>query len=69
MAEYCLDCWNRFNHTEKTERDYVLSRTPSLCEGCRQWKPVIVKARQCKALYDVLTTCKMACKSVPRKDN
>ena len=34
MAEFCLDCWNRMNHTRQTERDCLLSNGRELCEGC-----------------------------------
>ena len=41
MAELCLDCWNRMNHTRKTERDYVLSNGRDLCEGCGKFCRVV----------------------------
>ncbi len=53
MAEFCLDCWNKMNHTQDTERDWILSETPDLCEGCGQWKPAIVIPRERKLLYDL----------------
>ena len=53
MAEFCLECWNRFNHTKTTQRDWILSKGPDLCEGCGQWKPVIIKLRRVKLLYDL----------------
>lgn len=53
MAEFCLDCWNRMNKTHCGERDYILSRGLDLCEGCGQWKRVIVIRRRIPALYDV----------------
>lgn len=43
MAEFCLDCWNRMNGTSYTERDVVTDM--DFCEGCEQWKPVIVVTR------------------------
>jgi len=53
MAEYCLDCWNKMNHAHDTERDWILSDELDLCEGCGQWKPVIVTIRRHKLLYDL----------------
>ena len=51
MAEFCLDCWNKLNKSNFTEKDYVISREPDLCEECGQWKPVIVRARRFPTLY------------------
>jgi len=51
MAEFCLDCWNKLNKKEFTEKDYVLSGELDLCEECGQWKPVIVRVRRFPALY------------------
>ena len=53
MAEFCLACWNRLNHTESTGRDWLLSKEPDLCEGCGEWKAVIVRPRRAKLLYDL----------------
>lgn len=41
------------NHTQDTERDWVLSDDLDLCEGCGQWKPVLVTVRRHKLLYDL----------------
>ena len=51
MAEFCLDCWNKLCEADATEKEYVLSREPDLCEQCGQWKPVIVRRRIFPALY------------------
>ncbi|MBS5702908.1 MAG: hypothetical protein KHW93_03605 [Butyricicoccus pullicaecorum] len=53
MAEFCLDCWNMINNTKYTERDWVLSRGLELCEGCGEYKQVIVRERRLKFLYDI----------------
>lgn len=53
MAEFCLECWNALNDTKYTERDLVLSRFPDLCEGCEQYKKVVVRERRLKFLYDM----------------
>ena len=53
MAEFCLDCWNMVNNTKYTERDWVLSRGLELCEGCGEYKQVIVRERRLKFLYDI----------------
>ena len=51
MAEFCLDCWNKLNKTQFTEKEYVLSKELDLCEECGQWKQVIVRVRRIPALY------------------
>lgn len=51
MAEFCLDCWNKLSSKRFTEKDYVLSRKPDLCEECGEWKPVIVRVRRWPWLY------------------
>ena len=56
MAEFCLDCWNKLNKTQFTEKEYVLSKEPDLCEECGQWKPVIVRVRRIPALYTLRTS-------------
>ncbi len=49
MAEFCLDCWNKLNKTEDSQRKYILSKNLDLCEGCGEWKQVIIMER--KAYY------------------
>lgn len=46
MAEFCLDCWNRLNHTSYTERDFILSEELELCEGCAKFKQIILAERK-----------------------
>jgi len=43
VAEFCLDCWNKLNHTLLEEKGVTLSDDLGLCEGCAQLKPVIVR--------------------------
>ena len=45
MAEFCLDCWNKINETNDTESDYYFSKHLDLCEGCAQYKKVIICKR------------------------
>lgn len=55
MAEFCLECWNRLNHSDYTERDYILSEDLDLCEGCASFKPVVLYWRSFLSaiLFDV----------------
>ena len=45
MAEFCPDCWNSINGFDEPPEAYVLSREYELCEGCGEWKQVIVRKR------------------------
>ena len=45
MAEFCLECWNELNGSKDPAQRYIFSRRPELCEGCMEWKPVIVGLR------------------------
>ena len=46
MAEFCLNCWNRINKTEDNEKKYIISKDLDLCEGCGEWKSVIIMERK-----------------------
>ena len=54
MAEFCLDCWNKINKTEENEKKYVLSKDLDLCEGCGEWKRVIIMERKAYYMYNHL---------------
>lgn len=45
MAEFCLDCLNRLEKKQYTEKDIVLSEELDLCEGCGKWKRVVIRFR------------------------
>ena len=45
MAEFCPECLTRLNGTERAPLSYVLSRELDLCEGCGQWKRVVIRER------------------------
>ncbi len=51
MAEFCLKCWNELNGTEDSESKYIMSDDVWLCEGCGEWKKVIVIERKSYYLY------------------
>ncbi|MGN0629378.1 MAG: hypothetical protein ACI4IW_07095 [Oscillospiraceae bacterium] len=54
MAEFCLECWNRLNGTNDPEEKYIFSDEPDFCEGCGEWKPVIVGLRKPKPQHQIL---------------
>ena len=45
MAEFCLKCWNKINGTNHKEEYYIMSDDLDLCEGCGQWKHVVLVIR------------------------
>ena len=46
MAEFCVSCWNELNGTNYPQEAYVLSRDYELCEGCGEYRRVIVSRRR-----------------------
>ena len=42
MAEFCLDCYNKLNHTHHKRRQVVLTPYLELCEGCCEYKRTIL---------------------------
>ncbi len=52
MAEFCLDCFNKLNHTHYTEREVRLEE--GLCEGCGEIKPCIVDLRPKPLLWKLI---------------
>ncbi len=46
MAEFCLECWNRINELNDSKRKYIISKNLDLCEGCKEFKPVIIMCRR-----------------------
>lgn len=46
VAEYCLNCFNKIEHTNFTENQVVESTSPSICEGCKQPKKVVIRVRR-----------------------
>ena len=45
MAEFCLECWNKITGTQEPDGKFLFSRVPDLCEGCGEWKPVIIRLK------------------------
>ena len=51
MAEFCIDCWNKLNEREESEEKYILSKDLDFCEGCGEWKHVIIMERREYYMY------------------
>ena len=45
MAEFCLDCLRKLDGVNYQREEFVLSRELELCEGCGQWKRVVIAER------------------------
>ena len=46
VAEYCLDCFNKIEHTNFKENQVIQSQYPSICEGCKQPQKVVIRVRR-----------------------
>ncbi len=53
MSEFCMECWNEIFGENYTERDIIVTKYPELCEGCAEWKQVVVCERRFPILYDI----------------
>lgn len=51
MAEFCLECWNRINEKEDKASKNIISKDLDLCEGCAQWKNVIIAEKKYYYMY------------------
>lgn len=45
MAEFCLDCFNKMENCNLKKRHVVLSSFDDLCEGCGEYKRVVMRLR------------------------
>lgn len=51
MADFCLECWNKINESADSPKKYIFSKDLGLCEGCGEWKSVIIAERKDYYLY------------------
>lgn len=65
MAEFCPNCWNELNGFDDPEEAYVLSRGYELCEGCGEWKRVVVFRRKSYLLRYLLSSLIKCIKGSP----
>lgn len=67
MAEFCLECWNKMNGINDSPKKYILSKELELCEGCAQWKTVVVverKAYYCYILHRITFPLRIIFKTI-----
>ena len=46
MAEFCLACWNKMHRKNLCKWDVKLSWGVDFCEGCGEWKRVVLEERR-----------------------
>ncbi len=46
MAEFCWECHKKLTDGSDLIGKYVISKELDLCEGCGEWKQVIVKTKR-----------------------
>lgn len=54
MAEFCVDCWNKMNETDYSSNRFVISKEIDLCEGCGEFKNVIIREKEHNSLFSWL---------------
>lgn len=54
MAEFCVDCWNKINGSNYSENEVQTSECLDLCEGCGEYKNVIIEIKERKTIFDWL---------------
>lgn len=54
MAEFCLECWNKINGTDKPESKYVMSKEVTFCEECWEIKQVVIREKEDRGLLSQL---------------
>ena len=42
---FCLDCWNKINHTRLTEEDVILTVYLDVCRECDEIKELVENYR------------------------
>ena len=51
MAEFCKECWKKMNNFNDDSIRYVLSIELELCEGCGEYKRVVIDERPSNIIY------------------
>jgi len=52
MAEFCLPCFNRLNNEQLTDQDIELSDDLELCEGCSEYKVIVLMVKVTKSKFE-----------------
>lgn len=62
VAEFCLACWNELNKTQLKRWNVELSWDLDFCEGCGQWKHVVVSERPTLLSFFIIDRGEPSCK-------
>ncbi len=46
MAEFCFDCWKKLFDKNAQKEKYIISEYDFLCEGCGEYKPIIITEKK-----------------------
>lgn len=46
MSEFCFECWSELFGKGEAKEDYIISKCYCLCEGCGEYKPVIIAPKK-----------------------
>ena len=65
MAEFCKECWKKMNNFNDDSIRYVLSIDLDLCEGCGEYKRVVIDERPSNLLYYLFEKLKKLIKLKP----
>ena len=52
MSEFCLKCFNRLNNEQLTDQDIELSDDLELCEGCGEYKVIVLMVKVTKSKFE-----------------
>ena len=52
MSEFCLKCFNRLNNEQLTDQDIELSDDLELCEGCSEYKVIVLMVKVTKSKFE-----------------
>lgn len=54
MAEFCIDCWNKMNNSNYAENNFEVSDGLDLCEGCGEYKHVVICIKEKRSFLNRL---------------
>jgi hypothetical protein len=50
MTEFCKECFLKFDNIQENEQ-IIMSEDDDLCEGCGEFKPVVIKIVRRKGIW------------------
>ena len=47
MAEFCFNCYKKYFNKNAERENFIISKYNNLdlCEGCREYKPIIIREK------------------------